>query len=105
MKFSEFPYQRPDYDALMDKIDALTQKMKQATCAAQQLEAMKELEQLRCQLRTSVQIATIRYTVDTRDAFYSAEEEYNEHLFCEKAPLKRPKRPTCESYQIDDPLE
>ena len=34
-----------------------------------------------------------------------SEEEYNEHLFCEKAPLKRPKRPTCESYQIDDPLE
>ena len=80
MKFSEFPYQRPDYDALMDKIDALTQKMKQATCAAQQLEALKELEQLRCQLRTSVQIATIRYTVDTRDAFYSAEEEYNEQM-------------------------
>lgn len=80
MKFSEFPYQRPDYEQLMSRISELTRQFQSAQTAGEQLAILKQLEQLRIELRTSVQIATIRYTVDTRDAFYSAEEEYNEQM-------------------------
>ena len=80
MKFSEFPYQRPDYEQLMSRISELTRQFQSAQTADEQLAILKQLEQLRIELRTSVQIATIRYTVDTRDAFYSAEEEYNEQM-------------------------
>ena len=31
MKFSEFPYKRPDYEKVMSEITALTEKFKAAT--------------------------------------------------------------------------
>ncbi len=76
MKFSEFPYERPDYPKLMETISQLTERFEKATSASEQIEIIKELEQLRIELTTNVQICTIRYTVDTRDPFYSLEEEY-----------------------------
>ena len=80
MKFSEFPYERPDYPKLMETISQLTERFKKATSASEQIAILKELEQLRIELTTNVQICTIRYTVDTRDPFYSQEEEYNEQM-------------------------
>ena len=80
MKFSEFPYERPDYPKLMETISQLTERFEKAASASEQIEIIKELEQLRIELTTNVQICTIRYTVDTRDPFYSQEEEYNEQM-------------------------
>ena len=67
MKFSEFPYERPDYPKLMETISQLTERFEKAASASEQIEIIKELEQLRIELTTNVQICTIRYTVDTRD--------------------------------------
>ena len=88
MKFSEFPYERPDYPKLMETISQLTERFEKAASASEQIEIIKELEQLRIELTTNVQICTIRYTVDTRDPFYSQEEEYNEQM----APVLDEKR-------------
>ena len=80
MKFSEFPYQRPDYEKLMEQISELTQKFQNASCAKEQLAVMKELEQLRIRTATQETICNIRYTVNTKDEFYHKEHEYNESM-------------------------
>ena len=80
MKFSEFPYKRPDYEKVMSEITALTEKFKAATSAKEQLSIMKELEQIEIETFTASTICNIRYTVDTRDKFYSDEHEYNEQM-------------------------
>ena len=80
MKFSEFPYERPNYEQVMSEISALTEKFRNASSAAEQLAVMKELEQLRIRVMTAQTICSIRYTVDTRDKFYSEEYEYNESM-------------------------
>ena len=56
MKFSEFPYERPDYPKLMETISQLTERFKKATSASEQIAILKELEQLRIELTTNVQI-------------------------------------------------
>ena len=81
MKFSEFPYQRPDYEQLMQDISALTEKFKLAETAEKQIAVIKELEQLRIGIDTASTICNIRYTIDTRDAFYDSEYEYNEKMY------------------------
>lgn len=56
MKFSEFPYERPDYPKLMETISQLTERFKKAESASEQIAILKELEQLRIELTTNVQI-------------------------------------------------
>ena len=80
MKFADFPYQRPDYPAVMEKISDLTAQLNAATSAQQQIDIYKQLEELSMELSTASTICTIRYTVDTRDKFYSDEQEYNEQM-------------------------
>ena len=53
MKFSEFPYKRPDYEKVMSEITALTEKFKAATSAKEQLSIMKELEQIEIETFTA----------------------------------------------------
>ena len=76
MKFSEFPYKRPDYEKVMSEITALTEKFKAATSAKEQLSIMKELEQIEIETFTASTICNIRYTVDTRDKFYDEEMNF-----------------------------
>ena len=57
MKFSEFPYKRPDYEKVMSEITALTEKFKAATSAKEQLSIMKELEQIEIETFTASTIA------------------------------------------------
>jgi oligoendopeptidase F len=83
MKFTELPYSRPDVGAVCEKISLLTEKLKEATSAAEQLEIIKEKEAAFSAFSTMATIASIRHTVDTRDAFYEAENDF----FDENGPV------------------
>lgn len=46
MKFSEFPYQRPDKEALIRDIQAITKKMQEAGSAAEAREAFLAMDRI-----------------------------------------------------------
>ena len=100
MKFSEFPYQRPDYEQLMKDVSALTEKFEQAKSAQEQIDLISELEQLRIKLETASTICNIRYTIDTRDPFYDKEYEYNEKMY----PLLHEKLQAFDKVMFNSPF-
>ena len=88
MKFSEIPYKRPDLKEEMDKIDALTQKFLDASSAEEQYQVMKEFDNQTKHSAAMYSVASIRYTINTKDEFYAKEQEfYDENMpyFEEKA--------------------
>ena len=76
MKFSEMPYARPDMDSLFAELDSLTAQLQSASDAQAQLEAFHKKDKLMSGFNTLASICSIRNTVDTRDKFYEAEQEF-----------------------------
>ncbi|MBE6655223.1 MAG: M3 family oligoendopeptidase [Ruminococcaceae bacterium] len=83
MKFSELEYKRPDIAEISEKLSALTEKMIAAPDAKAQIELILEKEKLMSDFGTNATIASIRHTIDTRDAFYEAENDF----FDENGPV------------------
>ncbi len=76
MRFSEMPYKRPDIAEISAKYEAITKKVKEATSAAEQLEAFSEHEKLYSNILTLSSIVYIRYSTNTKDEFYAKEQEF-----------------------------
>lgn len=83
MKFSQMQYTRPDYEAAARSLEELAGRLKAASGAEEQVSLYKEAETLLGHLSTQATLCSIRSTIDTRDAFYEAEQAYND----EQAPL------------------
>lgn len=80
MKFSDIPYQRPDKDALLSRLEQLTEGLKASKSAEEQLFILTEKDKLISSFSTMATIANIRNTVDTRDEFYEKEREFYDDL-------------------------
>lgn len=80
MKFSEMPYQRPDVDALLTALADLAKRFENAGSASEQLELIQECDRLTEDFSTMATIASIRNSVDTRDPFYEAEQEFFDQI-------------------------
>ncbi len=80
MKFSEMPYQRPDKDEILKKMDHVINILRNAQNTEEAICAMKAMEQVVVDVDTMGTICHIRNTVDTTDSFYEAEREYNDSL-------------------------
>lgn len=76
MKFSDMKYERPDAEQLKAELNGLTEKLK----AAKSYDEAKELflvhEKLNKHISTYANLAHIRHTIDTRDAFYDGEMKF-----------------------------
>ncbi len=70
------PYERVDLDTLGREFDVLTERVRNAANGEAVLEAFREQERLSRHAQTMVSIATVRNSIDTRDAFYEAEKEF-----------------------------
>ena len=81
MKFSEYEYIRPDFKIYQAEAKAVIEKLKQALDEDEACAAVIEMNRLMIEQDKQVQIAFIRHTIDTKDAFYEAEDDYwNEYL-------------------------
>lgn len=80
MTFNDYKYTRPDMDVLEKNFDAALDGFKSATSADEQIRYMKEINQLRNDFETQVVLVEIRHSVDTRDAFYEAENNYADEV-------------------------
>lgn len=76
MKFKDMPYERVDLDALGRQFDAITEKVKNASDGDEVLSAFREQEKLSVHVQTMMSIAYVRNSIDTRDKFYEAEQEF-----------------------------
>ena len=83
MKFAELPYSRPDINEVCGKLSELTKKLAEAENAKEQLDILKEKDSVLSAFSTQATIASIRHTVDTRDSFYEAENDF----YDENGPL------------------
>lgn len=76
MIVSQIPYTRYTIEegrAAFEKVKALVEK---ATCAEDLLEAKKTFDDANTLFATACSLANCRFTLDTRDGFYSSEVEY-----------------------------
>ena len=80
MKFSEMPYSRPDMEALAAATTQTLEAMKTAPNAAGQIAAYDAYEKKMQTAGTMQQIAYIRHTINTKDEFYNAENDYMDEI-------------------------
>ena len=76
MKFSEFKYERPDFDQYKATMTSLIDQFKVASSASEQLNVVTEINETRNHIETMATLASIRHSIDTRDEFYDAEQNY-----------------------------
>ena len=79
--FPDFTYARPDLDRLESAFTAVLQELKAAETLSDAMAAVEQIDSIRASVATSYNIGYIRYSIDTRDAFYKAEKEwFDQHL-------------------------
>jgi len=76
MTFKDYQYTRPDMDLLEKNFNSALETFKMASSGQAQIRAMKEINRLRNEFETQTVLVEIRHSVDTRDAFYEAENNY-----------------------------
>ncbi|MBP6665340.1 MAG: hypothetical protein KA168_08650, partial [Chitinophagales bacterium] len=83
MKFSDFNYQRPNIEALQQSWSTLLQNFNNAQSATEQQAIIDQINAIRSDFDTMLNLAYIRYSIDTTNAAY--EEEQN--FFDNNSPL------------------
>lgn len=76
MKFSEFKYERPNYEENKIQINDLIKKIKNASTYKEQREYIDDLNKIRNDIETMSTICSIRTSINTQDVFYEKETEY-----------------------------
>ncbi len=76
MKFSQFPYQRLDMQEVEAQFQDLLDAFLRAGSFAEQDAAMEKINRLRTEVESVREIAHVRHTIDTTDAFYKDEQAY-----------------------------
>lgn len=80
MKFEEYEYKRPDLEELTEKFELALEKFRTSSSALGQDQAMKEINEIRNEVDTMMNICYIRHSIDTNDEFYKAEQDYLDEL-------------------------
>ena len=81
MKFPEMPYTRPDIDAVRGELVKIAETLENASDVNAQIAAVEELNSVEGHVATMAQLAYIRHSIDTRDAFYDQENDFiDEHM-------------------------
>jgi M3 family oligoendopeptidase len=99
MKFSEMPYERPDVQNVLAKMDELTARTKAASSAEEQLAILKEMEALITEVDTMASLCYVRNTINTKDPFYEAERKFND----DNTPLLTEKMQAYSKVLYDSP--
>ena len=75
MKFADMPYSRPDFEAQYARMKDLLKQMEEAQSQEAFIDALLTLDRESGSLQTQATLAHIRYTINTQDPFYSAEND------------------------------
>ncbi|MBQ9828206.1 MAG: M3 family oligoendopeptidase [Lachnospiraceae bacterium] len=81
MKFSEFKYERPDYELMKEKYTSLLDRLEKAEDKETFIDIFYEIQKLDTIVSTQANISNIRHSINTKDEFYDAENDYwDEHF-------------------------
>ena len=80
MKFSEMPYVRPDIEALKQQAAETVEKLDGAKSAQEQLDVYYAFEKASNTVNTMGTIAYIRHTINTKDEFYTQEQDWMDEV-------------------------
>ncbi|MCW3488921.1 M3 family oligoendopeptidase [Dethiobacter alkaliphilus] len=75
-KFSQFTYQRPDISQVRTAWQKLLEEFDRADSPQGQEDALRRINLLRQEFESMASLARIRHTMDTKDPFYQAEQDY-----------------------------
>lgn len=75
-KFSEMKYTRPDVGKVTEAYRRLTARAEKAESGRELADIFKEHTKLDDEFSTAARLAQIRHTLDTRDEFYDAENDF-----------------------------
>lgn len=75
-KFHDYEYKRPDLKEIELQFNKLLKEFDEAASFEEQDELLLAINRYRAELDTQFQIAMIRHSIDTRDEFYKAEQDY-----------------------------
>ena len=76
MKFSEMPYERPDLESMKRQMADLTERLKNAVDYPAAREIFLEKERFSKHISTFGTLASVRHSIDTRNAFYDGEVSF-----------------------------
>ena len=76
MQFQEYAYQHMDVLSLQKQLSELAEQIQQAKTIEQVQDCIKKVDTIRRFVATQVSLVEIRHTVDTKDAYYTKEQEY-----------------------------
>ena len=76
MKFSEMTYTRPDPEAVKATLAGLTERRKAARNYQEAREIFLSQQAESRHIHTAATLASVRHSIDTRDAYYDAEEKF-----------------------------
>lgn len=76
MKFSEFKYERPNYEQVKGQLETLIQGLSVSETTESFMTIFDEINQLRSHVQTMASLSAVRYTINTVDEFYSGENDY-----------------------------
>jgi M3 family oligoendopeptidase len=74
--FPTFAYQRPDIKPYSTKYKRLLAGFEEAQTTQERIQAIRKINKLRNALSTMYNLAMVRHTLDTRDAYYEGENTY-----------------------------
>lgn len=80
MKFNEYRYERPDVKKIEQRFKELLELFNHAESLSGQNQVMESINQLRNEYNTQETLVSIRHSVDTRDEFYKAEQDYFDEI-------------------------
>ncbi len=79
MKFKDMKYERIAYEDIISKVNALTNRLKNAASYAEAREIYLEEDREQRHVQTMETLVSIRHSIDTRDKFYEEENNYWNH--------------------------
>lgn len=75
-KFENIPYSRPNIQQIKEEFLGYVNQIKEAKNYGEQQNAIKEINKLNAHVDTAMNIAYVRNSINTEDAFYDAEKTY-----------------------------
>lgn len=76
MKFSDYKYERPDYNKTKADFINLIEKIEISKDLVEQLELIQKINKIRNSIDTMSNLSHIRHTINTEDSFYNEEKDY-----------------------------
>ncbi|WP_208560412.1 M3 family oligoendopeptidase [Marinilactibacillus kalidii] len=83
MKFNEYQYERPNFESYKMNAQKIIRTIQEAETVEQVIEAIEKMSAQMSSIETMMNIASIRYSINTKDDYYEKEDKY----WNEQSPL------------------